>query len=149
MKSLFDNHQYTSFVTRINKLTPQAIAQWGKMDVAQMFAHCKEAFKVPLSEKKLPRILIGYIFGPLIKAKLYNESPWKKNLPTSPNFKIKGQRDFEKEKHELLELITKFYALGPTGLSKHAHPFFGKITPEQWGRAMHKHLSHHLSQFGV
>lgn len=149
MRSLFDTNTYTETVDRINNLSKQLPAQWGKMNVAQMLAHCKEAFKVPLTEKPLPRIFIGRIFGPFIKSKLYNEDPWKQNLPTAPNFIIKDQRDFNKERQELLDLVNKFYAAGPTGISKFPHPFFGNITPEQWGKAMFKHIDHHLNQFGV
>ena len=87
--------------------------------------------------------------GWLIKAKLYNEDPWKQNLPTAPSFLIKGERVFEKEKNELMELINKFYAAGPMGISKYPHPFFGRYSPEQWGKAMYKHLDHHLRQFGI
>jgi len=149
MQNLFDTDTYTDMVARLNKLSPENMAQWGKMNVAQMMAHCKEAFKVPLSEKRLPRMFIGRILGPLIKDKLYNESPWKQNLPTSPNFRITDTRDFNLEKQELLSLVNKFYAAGPMGITKYPHPMFGSFTPEQWGKSMYKHLDHHLRQFGV
>ncbi len=149
MQNLFDTDTYTNMVSRLNSLSPENNAEWGKMNVAQMLAHCKEAFKVPLSEKKLPRLFIGRILGPLVKAKLYNESPWTQSLPTSPNFIIKDARDFNLEKRELLDLVNKFYAAGPMGITKHPHPMFGRFTPEQWGKSMFKHLDHHLRQFGV
>jgi len=113
MKNLFDKDAYNEVIERINTLSPQSQRQWGKMDVAQMLAHCKEAFKVPLSDKKMPRMFIGLLIGWMIKPKLYNESPWKKNLPTAPNFIIKDQRDFEKEKNELVGLINQFHNGGP------------------------------------
>lgn len=149
MHSLFDPDVYNTTLNRLQKLSPEVPAQWGKMNAAQMMAHCKEAFRVPLSEKKMKRMLMGYILGPMLKAKLYNEDPWKKNLPTAPNFVIKGDRDFQREKNELIEMINLFYQAGPHGISKHPHPFFGKYTPDQWGKAMYKHLDHHLRQFGV
>lgn len=149
MQSLYDVTVYNEVIQRIYTLSPESKAQWGKMNVSQMLAHCKEAFRVPLSEKKMPRIFAGLIFGWAIKSKLYDENPWKKNLPTSPNFLIKDQREFTKEKEQLLSLVNKFYAAGPTGSGKFPHPFFGTFTSEQWGKAMFKHLDHHLKQFGV
>src|SRR5688572_30577459 len=134
MQNLFDTDTYTDTVARLNKLTPDAKALWGKMNVAQMLAHCKQAFKVPLSEKKLPRLFIGRILGPFVKAKLYNESPWQHNLPTSPDFKIVDERNFTDEKQQLLALVNKFYAAGPMGITKYPHPMFGTFTPEQWGK---------------
>jgi hypothetical protein len=149
MQNLFDTAVYDEIIKRMNSLSPGSKALWGKMNVAQMFAHCKEAFKVPLSEKKMPPIFLGKLLGWLMKAKLYNEEPWKKNLPTAPNFIIKDERDFNVEKEALALLINKFHSAGPSGISKYPHPFFGKLNPEQWGKSMYKHLDHHLKQFGV
>lgn len=149
MKNLFDKDVYEEITGRTHALAPSSERQWGKMNVAQMLAHCKEAFNVPLSDKKMPRSFLGLLVGWMIKAKLYNDEPWKHNLPTAPNFKITGERDFEKERQELLGLANKFYTLGPGNVGKFPHPMFGSFTPQQWGQAMYKHLDHHLRQFGV
>ena len=149
MKNLFDTDTYSEITQRINSLSPESQRQWGKMNVAQMLAHCKEAFKVPLSDKKMPRMFIGLLIGWAFKKKLYNEDPWKKNLPTAPNFIIKDERDFEKEKQELTRMIDKFHTAGPRNVGKFPHPMFGSFTSEQWGMSMYKHLDHHLKQFGV
>jgi hypothetical protein len=149
MKNLFDKDTYAEITSRINALTPQSQRQWGKMDVAQMLAHCKEAFKVPLSDKKMPRMFMGILIGWAFKKKLHNESPWKQNLPTAPNFIIKDSRDFEKEKQELMDLINQFHNGGLNKVGRFPHPMFGTFTTEQWGKSMYKHLDHHLMQFGV
>jgi hypothetical protein len=149
MQSLFDVTTYNTIKERINKLSPQSAPLWGKMNVAQMLTHCQRIFGVPLSDKKMPRMLMGILIGWAFKSKLYNEEPWKRNLPTSPAFKITDNREFEIEKQSLLHLVDKFYTAGPTGISKFPHPLFGKLTAEQWGKSMYKHLDHHLQQFGV
>ena len=149
MKNLFDADAYNELLNRLNMLQPGSAPQWGKMDVAQMLAHCKVAFSVPLSEKKLPRLLLGRLVGWIIKSKLYDDDPWKKNLPTSPAFIMKGPKNFEAEKQELAEVLNQFHTAGPDSISKYPHPFFGKFTLSQWGMSMYKHLDHHLQQFGV
>ncbi len=149
MKNLFDKGAYNEIVQRMNALTTQTERGWGKMEVAQMLAHCKEAFKVPLSDKKMPRMFIGMMLAWMMKSKMYDDSPWKRSLPTAPNFLIKDQRNFETEKGELSGLITKFYTAGPGNVGKFPHPFFGTFTQDQWGKCMYKHLDHHLTQFGV
>lgn len=149
MKNLFDKDCYEEVSRRINTLTPASQRQWGKMNVAQMLAHCKAAFTVPLSDKKMPRSFLGLLVGWMVKEKLYNDSPWKKNLPTAPNFIVKGDRDFEKEKLELFELINRFYNGGPANVGRFPHPMFGTYTSAQWGQSMYKHLDHHLRQFGA
>ena len=70
MKSLFDKPTCEEIISGLNKLSPQSQRQWGKMDVAQMLAHCKAAFMVPLSEKKLPRAFVGLLLGWVIKKKI-------------------------------------------------------------------------------
>ena len=45
MQNLFDPPAYNSVVERMNKLSPDCERRWGKMNAAQMLAHCKEAFK--------------------------------------------------------------------------------------------------------
>jgi len=149
MKSLFDTNTYNEIIQRLNNLTPQSQRKWGKMEIAQMMAHSSEAFKVPLSKKEIPRMFMGRLIGWMIKSKLYNDSPWKQNLPTAPNFIIKDQRIFDVEKKQLTELIEAFYKAGLDGISKYPHPFFGSFTPDQWGKSMYKHLDHHFQQFGV
>lgn len=149
MKNLFDKNTYEEVTNRLNSLSSQSQRQWGKMNVAQMLAHCKEAFKVPLSDKKMQRSFLGLLIGWMVKNKLHNDSPWKKNLPTAPNFIIKDERDFEKEKTELAELVNLFYNGGPEKVGRFPHPMFGSFTSEQWGKSMYKHLDHHLHQFNA
>ena len=149
MKNLYDKDTYTEIINRLNTLTPETQRQWGKMNVAQMLAHSKEAFKVPLSDKKMPRSILGLLVGWMIKSKLYNDEPWKRNLPTAPNFIIKDERDFDKEKQELVDMINRFHHAGPGNVGKYPHPMFGAFTPEQWGMSMYKHLDHHLQQFNA
>lgn len=149
VKNLFNKEAYDEMLLRLNKLTPGSQRQWGKMNVSQMLAHCKAAFRVPLTDKPLPKLFPLNLIGWMFKNKLHNDTPWKPGLPTSPEFKIKDERDFETEKKGLLELVNKFHTVGPTGAGKYPHPVFGKFTPEQWGKAMWKHLDHHMRQFGV
>lgn len=149
MKNLFDKAVYEEIAGRMNKLTAESQRQWGKMDVAQMLAHCKKAFKVPLSEKSPPKMYPFAFIGWMMKNKLYNNDPWKKGLPTAPSFKITDPRDFEKEKAALSEMISRFHHSDPAAIEKIVHPVFGKFTGEQWGMAMYKHIDHHLKQFAV
>ncbi len=53
IKNLFDDAAYSEIVNRINLLSSDTERQWGKMTVSRMLAHCKEAFKVPLSKNPI------------------------------------------------------------------------------------------------
>jgi hypothetical protein len=149
MKNLYDPAVYAEIKQRLSVLQPGAQRVWGKMTVAQMLAHCKRAFRVPLSERQPPKLYPFALFGWLLKKKLYDDVPWKRGLPTAPAFIIKDDRDFEKERTALMELVQQFYEAGPARAEKIIHPVFGRFTGEQWGQAMYKHLNHHLEQFGA
>lgn len=148
VKSLFDKAAYDAIMQRLNNLQADSPRKWGKMTAAQMLTHCKEAYKVPLTSKKLqrhPLSLIGWMFRSL----LYNDRPYRQSLPTAPNFIVKDERNFDKEKAEMLSIVKAFHEKGEAGIGDKVHPMFGKLTASQWGRSMWKHLDHHLRQFGV
>jgi hypothetical protein len=149
MKNLFQPDATEEIKQRIQNLRPNSDRLWGKMEVAQMLAHCCVTMEVALGEKNPPRMLIGRILGPLVKPVFTNEKPLKKNTPTHKSFLVIDQRNFEKEKFRLIELIDRFSNGGPERVTSHPHTFFGKLTPIEWSTGMYKHLDHHLSQFGA
>jgi hypothetical protein len=149
MTYLFDKTKSGDIIARINKLTPASTAQWGKMNVSQMLAHCQAPIQVAIGEHELKRSLMGLLFGRLAKKKLVGDKPYARSLPTSPSFVVKDERDFEQERSKLIQLIERFTAGGADGLIKTPHPFFGPLTVEEWDKCQWKHLDHHLQQFGV
>jgi thiamine phosphate synthase YjbQ (UPF0047 family) len=146
LKDLFDPGVKKDILDRINKLTPQSQPQWGKMNVSQMLAHLQMPIGNALGLHTLPRTILGRIVGPLVKSGMYNEKPFKRNLPTDPSFVMTGQKDFEKEKQSMIAMINDFRE---ENIKNEIHPFFGRMTKRQWSTAMYKHIDHHLQQFGV
>jgi hypothetical protein len=146
VKNLFDPAVKQDIIVRINKLTPQSQRQWGKMDVAQMLAHCQMPLGVATGKHKLKGGFPLSIIGPLFKRVLYSEKPFKRNLGTAPSFRMTSPKEFEKEKQGLIEMINQF---SETTMTNEPHPIFGKMTKEQWSKGTWKHLDHHLQQFGV
>ena len=149
MKNVFQPDALQEVNQRINKLQPNSQRQWGKMDVAQMFAHCSAALEVAAGKKFPPRIFIGRILAPFFRSVFSNDKPFKQNMPTDKSFLIIDQRNFEREKARLIDLVNQFSTGGEAICTTHPHPFFGKLTPNEWGTGMYKHLDHHLRQFGV
>ena len=149
MKNLFQQETITLIKNRIDQLEHSAQPLWGKMNVAQMLAHCKYALDMASGEINPPRIFLGRIIGPLVKSVYYNEKEFSKNSPTDPMVKVVNQRDFDTEKEKLVSAITEFNVAGEEQCTSHPHPFFGGFTPAQWSIGMYKHLDHHLRQFDV
>lgn len=147
LKNLFDSWVKDEIIERINKLSPQSQPQWGKMNVAQMLAHVQMPIGSAQGVHQLPRTLFGRVVGPFAKSVFYGNKPFKRNLPTDPSFVMTNtKKDFEKEKQGLIALI---YNFNEENIVNKTHPFFGKLTAEQWSFGSWKHLDHHLQQFGA
>jgi hypothetical protein len=149
MKNLFQPEAVDEIIQRIDKLTPDSQRQWGKMEVAQMLAHCSATLEAAVGEKNPPRMFIGRIFGPIAKRNFLSDKPMPKNAPTDKSYLVIDRRNFAKEKKRLTDLITQFASGGEEKVTKHPHSFFGKLTPNEWATGMYKHIDHHLRQFGV
>ncbi len=148
-KNLYRAEVLKEVEERIYLLTNESKPQWGRMNVGQMLAHCAKAFDMARGIENPPRLLIGRMVGPFIKRIYYNNKPIAQNAPTAPTLKMTTRKNFEHERATLLENIRVFHAGGPAQCTKWPHPFFGKLTPDQWSIGMYKHLDHHLQQFGV
>ncbi|MEO7924075.1 MAG: DUF1569 domain-containing protein [Chitinophagaceae bacterium] len=146
IKNLFEPSVKQELIDRINQLTPSSQRKWGKMDVAQMLAHCQMPLGVAVGKHKLKGNFLIQIIGKLVKKKLFNDQPFKQSLPTDKSFKMTTPKDFEKEKKELISMIKDF---SEATMSGEPHPFFGRMTKDEWSRGTWKHLDHHLQQFGV
>jgi len=149
MKDLFDHTAASEIQERLSKLQPDSKPLWGKMTVSQMLAHCQVPLQVALSEVHLKRSLFGKLFGQIAKKRMVAESDFKKNLPTAPQFIVKGDRNFNSEKQQLQSLIQRFALSDPDEIAKVPHTFFGPLTKKEWGVLQWKHIDHHLRQFGV
>lgn len=146
--SLYEPTELAAMTKRIRSVRADSARQWGKMDAAQMLAHCQVALRVALGDVQLKRGLLGLIFGPIAKRQLLAPGQFGRGLPTAPEFKVAGPRELEKERAALLALVERFGWGGPDGVTKEPHPFFGKLSPEDWNTLQWKHLDHHLRQFG-
>ena len=151
MKTLFDAACVQEVKQRLSALSSAHQRQWGKMNAAQMLAHCSLGIEMASGDIRPPRALVGRILGPVIKPMaLRDEEPMRRNSPTSKELVvIREDRDFEAERKRLSELIDRFAAAGTAGCTSHPHAFFGSLTPDEWAVLMYKHLDHHLRQFGA
>ncbi len=149
MKNLFEREATDEVLSRIDMLQPACQRQWGKMDVAQMMAHCSAALDMASGRLDLPRIFIGRVLAPFIKPIYTNEKPFSRNNPTDKKLVVSDQRDFLREQEQLKLKVCQFHEGGEGQCTRHPHPFFGALTPQEWSRGMYKHLDHHLRQFGA
>lgn len=150
MKDIFSNAVTTEIIDRINQLTPSTKPQWGKMDAAQVLAHCNVTYEMDFEDKhKKPGAFARWMLKAFVKKTVVGETPYNKNTRTAPQFLIKDAKDFEPEKTRLINYINKAKDLGRSHFEGKESFSFGKLTADEYNNMFYKHLDHHLTQFGV
>jgi hypothetical protein len=150
MKNVFTPETTEELVTRINRLQRNTKPLWGKMNVAQMLAHCNVSYEFVYEDKhKKPNVFMRFLLKLLVKNYVVNEKPYKKNGHTAPEFKIVSEKDFEAEKNRLIDYIRKTQQLGEAHFEQKESRSFGHLSSKEWNNMFYKHLDHHLNQFGV
>jgi hypothetical protein len=150
MKSLFDPASLAQIQSRIGQLGAASKPQWGRMNVAQALAHCSGVLELALGDRRPGRMAIGRLIGRLVKPIVVgSEAPIRPNSPTLKELVVLDTRDVDVERRRLLALLDRFARGGPAGCTDHPHPFFGRMSADDWARFEYKHLDHHLRQFGA
>jgi hypothetical protein len=108
-----------------------------------------DASAIRIGRTKVEKKSVKDILRPHHIEKLTSGKPWRHSMPTNPNFVVADEREFEKERKQLIALVQRFPQSGPSAITKEAHPFFGKMNPQEWSTLQWNHLNHHLTQFGV
>ncbi|MBX7173757.1 MAG: DUF1569 domain-containing protein [Pyrinomonadaceae bacterium] len=149
--NIFTKEISDGIINRINNLTPDSQRQWGKMDVAQMFAHCCVTYESIYEPGKHPKpnFLMGLVLKWFVKGVVTGDKPLKKNSPTAPQFIMKSDKDFAAEKARLIAFIEKTQQLGENEFDGKESHSFGVLNKTEWSNMMYKHLDHHLQQFGA
>jgi hypothetical protein len=149
MKTLFDQADRESIRQRLGVLQADSPRQWGKMNAAQMVTHCARALETGTGDRPMKQKFLGKIITPFIRSSILGGKPFGRNSPTDPTFVVSDERELAVERQRLLDLIDRLVERGTAAAGTQTHAFFGKLTGEEWGQLMYKHIDHHLQQFGV
>jgi hypothetical protein len=146
MNTIFDSKTRTELIVRVELLNENSQRQWGKMNVYQMVKHCILCEEMYLKKTPYKRSILGYILGKIaLNQLLKDEKPKKRNSPTKDDFKIsENTGDLKVEKKQWISLIQEYENYSNDIF---IHWFYGKMTKEQVGISVYKHIDHHLRQF--
>lgn len=149
LPDIFNPVEADLIIDRINKLTPQSKALWGKMTVAQMLAHCCIDFEMVYTDRfESPNRMKAWFINGFLKHNVVNDKPYKKNSRTLAKYIVKEEKDFDTEKKRLIQYISMLVEDGRTPFEGKYSVDFGKLRSEQWNNLFYKHIDHHLKQFG-
>ena len=150
MKNILDAKTKEEIFQRIDKLFPQATAQWGKMNVNQGLRHMEMAFQIPIGELQTTPVNPPKMPKWLLKFFLLNMKPPKNRAETFKEINMVSTNtnptDFDTEKNNLKNRIEKFVT---TQNLIPENQLVGKFSRDEWGKLNYNHADHHLRQFGA
>jgi Protein of unknown function (DUF1569) len=146
MKTIFDKETRNDLIKRIELLNENSTRQWGKMNIYQMIKHCILCEKMYLGKTSYKRSFLGFLFGKIALNQLMSDQkPKKRNSPTKQDFKIsESTGNLVADKTQWISLIEEYENYSNESF---VHWFYGKMTKEQIGISVYKHIDHHLRQF--
>ncbi len=138
----------------LEKLAPDTPANWGVMNAQQMTEHVRDFFNIS-SEKVKMELLTPQEHLPKYIEFLYSDKAFRENTKAPESILGKEglplrQPDLATAKAKLNDSVNDFidYFKNDPEI-KTMHPVFGPLNFEQWVRLHHKHVMHHLRQFGL
>ncbi|MBL8005132.1 MAG: DinB family protein [Candidatus Kapabacteria bacterium] len=150
LPNIFTPEVTNNLLQRIETLTPSSQANWGKMNVSQMLAHCNVTYEMMFENiHPKPNAILKFILKLLVKKKVVDETTYPKESRTAPAFLITTEKDFQKEKERLIQYMKKTQELGEIYFDGRESHSFGILTKVEWNNMLYKHLDHHLRQFGA
>lgn len=150
LPSVYNAAVAQKFIERVNKLQVSSQPLWGKMNVAQMLAHCNVAYELAFENKHpQPNAVMRFFLKLFVKKIVTGEKPYTRNMRTAPVFLVSNQQDFALQQQRLLAYITKTQEAGAAFFEGKENPGFGTLTATEWNNIFYKHLDHHLAQFGA
>jgi len=147
MKSVFHQADRLTLARRLDAITSDSTPRWGRMDSRQMLAHLSDGVRMALGELPVKSRGGRLRFPPLRHAIIY-WLPFPQGAPTAPELLIRRAEDWDAERASLKHLLERLGALeGARDWPE--HPAFGRLGSRDWGALIHKHVDHHLRQFGA
>jgi hypothetical protein len=148
VRTVFNLDDRLSLARRIDAVSPTATARWGRMDCPQMLAHLTDGMRMALGELPVTSKGPAALRLPPIRHAVIHWLPFPKGAPTAPELIARRATDCQQECAALKHLMERFAAMeGARDWPE--HPAFGRIGSRDWGTLMHRHIDHHLRQFGA
>jgi hypothetical protein len=142
------------FIPLLKNLPADTKGKWGVMNGQQMVEHVIGFFKISTEKLKFPLVTPAEHL-PKYKEFLWSEKQFRENTKAPMN--IVGEEPLPTYYKTIEEAVNKlqketdaffeYFKNNPD--KKTQHPVFGELNFEEWVQLHHKHVTHHLRQFGL
>jgi Protein of unknown function (DUF1569) len=142
----------TGLIDRIREIDPAIPGRWGKMSAQHMVEHLSGFFRISTNKLKFPFVTDPELL-PKLRAFLLSEKEFRENTkaPILPDEPLPLQsRNMNEALAELDNEVRFFFNyFSSDSERKTEHPVFGELNFAEWVQLHHKHVKHHLRQFGL
>ena len=148
------NFLKNKFLPLLKNLPADAKGKWGKMNGQQMVEHVSGFFAVSYEKLKFPLVTpVEHL--PKYKEFLMSEKEFRENtkapdnvLPDEPTpLRNASMDEAIKALEKSVHYFFTYFSENPD--KKTLHPVFGELNFAEWVQLHHKHVIHHLKQFGL
>jgi hypothetical protein len=146
-RTLWNEDDRAHLMRRFASLSPDATPKWGSFDPPRMVTHVTDALRAGLGELTLTPVKGPLALWPINVLVMFH-LPWPRSAPTAPELLQRTPANWNAELAALQNAVDRFIKRG-VDRAWTPHAAFGRLTGQQWGRLMYRHLDHHLTQFGV
>ena len=140
------------FIPSLEKLEKENKGIWGKMNAQQMVEHVANFFKVSTEKIRFPLTTLPQHL-PKYKEFLWSDKEFRENTkaPVLPEEPLPLQHaNMQYAIADLKNSVADFFLFFEKDHSKKTlHPAFGELNFDEWVQLHHKHVTHHLKQFGL
>ncbi|MES2775468.1 MAG: DUF1569 domain-containing protein [Bacteroidota bacterium] len=139
-------------ISLAEKIDPDQKPAWGKMSAQHMLEHVAKFFEVSTNKRHFDLVTpVEYL--PKYKEFLWSDKEFRENtkaamLPEEPEpLMYENYNDALQFLKQEVSQFFSFFKDQPALTTQ--HPAFGDLNFEEWVQLHHKHVIHHLRQFGV
>jgi hypothetical protein len=138
-------------IARLQQLTPDTSRRWGTMTAHEMVCHIADSFRGVMGDRVMSMATASPLKRRAMRViALHLPLPWPKGISTRPEMdpKRNGTRPvaFEADRREAIALLRRFVSSDAHYVQ---HPMFGAMPRSDWLIWGHRHMDHHLRQFGL
>jgi hypothetical protein len=146
-KSLSDARARQALLDRLERLTPETPARWGKMTAPQMLAHVADWMLMAKGELKTASKELPLRY-PVVKQLLIYWIPIPKGVPTAPELLRRRPAEWSAECAAVRRDV-EWFGNVDSKTTWPEHPAFGTMSSRAWSVLAYRHTDHHFRQFGI
>lgn len=146
------NSQIEELLQNLEKLSSETSPQWGTMTAQKMVEHLINTFKIANGKLSVPLFSEEKKLH-VLKKILMSDRPMPRGFDSPANHMVPQNyeyRNIEEAKDVLRMEVDNYFRLFEDNPDvTFVNPTFGELNKDEWEQFHKKHLTHHLTQFGL